>query len=389
MFSGRVPVSLEPTLLAAEARALRANGETFTDLTESNPTRAGLQYEPALLEALRDPAALAYVPAPLGLPDARDAVAADYARRGLAVAPGRVALTASTSESYSFLFKLLCDCGDAVLVPRPSYPLFDYLTRLDGVEGRPYCLDAADHWAIDVAALERLVDDRTRAVLVVSPNNPTGTRIDRAVLGDLAAVCARRGLALIGDEVFTDYDVTNRPETARSVLEQEEALTFSLGGLSKTVGLPQLKLGWVVAGGPRALVGRALERLEVVADAYLSVATPVQSAAARLLEAGASVRGQIAARVRANYRTLLEAAARYPACRVPAIDGGWSAVIQAPAVAPDETRALALLRAERVLVHPGSLFDFEREGYFVVSLLPPVARFTPAIRRVLAALAAS
>lgn len=386
MFSSRVPPSLEPTMLARAAQARRSAGRSFVDLTESNPTQVGVFYDERILAALSDPAALAYAPSPLGLATAREAVAADYARRGIEVSPGRVAIAASTSESYSFLFKLLCEPGDNVLVPQPSYPLFEYLTRLDGIIGRPYVTDAADSWAIDVTALERLADGRTRAVIVVTPNNPTGTRLRGAVLHDLAAFCARRGLALIGDEVFADYELDVAPDAARSVLEQDAALTFSLGGLSKTAGLPQLKLGWAVAGGPEPAAVAALEHLEVVADAYLSVSTPVQVAAGRLLESGAAVREQIADRVRTNYGTLRRTAEACPSCRVPAVEGGWSAVIQAPAIAPDEMRALALLEEENVLVHPGSLFDFEREGYFVVSLLPPPALFVPAIARVLRAL---
>lgn len=389
MFSRRTPVSFEPTLLAGAARARRAAGRPFVDLTESNPTRAGFRYGERMLAALSDPSALTYAPEPLGTAAAREAVAADYARRGIEVSPGRVAITASTSESYSFLFKLLCEPGDAVLVPQPSYPLFAYLTRLDGITGRPYVTEAADGWAVDVTAIERLADERTRAVLVVSPNNPTGTRLRRAALHDLAAFCARRGLALIGDEVFADYELTGTMEAARSVLEQDEALAFSLGGLSKTAGLPQLKLGWAAAGGPEPLVREALARLEFVSDAYLSVGTPVQTAAGRLFEEGAAVRDQILERVRGNYRMLREAVAGFPACRVPPVEGGWSAVIQAPAVAPDEARALALLEEQQVLVHPGSLFEFEREGYFVVSLLPERAVFASAIERVLRALDAS
>jgi len=389
MFSRRVPRSLEPTRLAGAAHARRSGGPPFIDLTESNPTRVGFRYDHDLLRPMGDPAALVYSPAPLGHPAAREAVSTDYARRGVAVAPGRIVITASTSESYSFLFKLLCDPGDAVLVPQPSYPLFAYLTRLDGIAGRPYVLDAADGWAPDVQALERLVDGRTRAVLAVSPNNPTGTRLRRGVLRDLAAFCARHGLALVGDEVFADYVLAEPTDAARSVLEQDEALTFSLGGLSKTVGLPQLKLGWIAAGGPEAIVRRALARLEVVADAYLSAGTPVQGCAAHLFEHGAAVREQILERVRRNLRLLHDAAAGVLACRVPAVEGGWSAVIQAPAVAPDEARAMALLEEADVLVHPGSLFDFEREGYFVVSLLPEPVRFEAGIGRLLAALGAS
>jgi hypothetical protein len=318
---------------------------------------------------------------------ARDSVSADYSRRGIDVPPERVVITASSSESYSFLFKLLCDPGDAVLVPVPGYPLFEYLTRLDGVEARPYRLGfESGRWAVDVGAVRALVDSRTRAVLVVTPNNPTGSRLEQDVLGTLTGLCREHGLAVIGDEVFADYVLDPAPSAVRSVLDQAEVLAFGLGGLSKTVGLPQAKLGWIGVSGPRVLVDEALTRLEIIGDAYLSVSPRVQHDAPRLLTVGTSVRAQIADRVLLNYRTLMRSAAEFPACSVPRVEGGWSAVVQGPAVMADDDRALALLRHEGVLVHPGYLFDFDREGYFVVSLLVAPENFQPAILRVLHAL---
>jgi aspartate/methionine/tyrosine aminotransferase len=352
-------------------------------LTEANPTRLGFVYPIGLFDPLADSRGGEYDPHPLGLFEAREAVAADYARRGIPVSPSRIALTTSTSESYSLLFKLLCDPGDSVLVPQPSYPLFEYLTALDGVEGRPYRLAFEGGWSFDASAVRESMDERTRAVLVVSPNNPTGARLRRDALLSLAGLCRDRGIALIGDEVFADYELVPAAGAARSVLEQNEALTFGLGGLSKSAGLPQLKLGWMAVSGPDSLASEALERLEVVCDAYLSVATPVQRAAAALLSRGAAVRQQIADRVLLNYRCLVELVAGYPACRVPPVEGGWSAVIRAPAVMPDDTRALELLHREHVLVHPGYLFEFEREGHFVVSLLCRPEEFKTGVRRVL------
>jgi len=388
MFSRRVPASLDPTPLAVAVHQLRAAGTPFIDLTESNPTRVGLRYPDALLDALRDPRGYAYDPQPLGLLEARQAIAEEYARRGVGIDPSRVMLAASTSECYSFLFKLLCAPGDAVLVPQPSYPLFAYLTELDGIDGRPYHLARDAGWSFDVAAVADAIDDRTRAVLLVAPNNPTGTRIHRAALAELGAVCAARGIAVIGDEVFADYllELDRGSDLAASVLDQSDALTFSLGGLSKSVGLPQLKLGWLAVNGPRHIVDDALARLEIVGDAYLSVSSPVQLATRSLLRKGASVRAQIADRVLLNYRVLVEMVATYPACRVPPVAGGWSAVVQAPAVMPDDLRALEILRDQGVLVHPGHLFDFERDGYFVVSLLPPSDDFRAGIGRVLGTL---
>ena len=383
MFSSRVPAHLDPNPLARAVRELREAGRPFIDLTSSNPTCAGLTYPDGLLDGLCGPRGYVYEPKPLGLPAAREAVAADYARRGLTVPASRIVLTASTSESYSFLFRLLCAPGETVLVPRPSYPLFEYLTELDGIEGRPYRLAEEGTWSFDVAAAAAAADDRTRAVIVVAPNNPTGTRIDRDSLGKLAALCAARGMAIIGDEVFADYDLEPAPTAAASVLEGNEALVFSLGGLSKAVGLPQMKLGWIAVDGPPALVDEALARLEVVGDTYLSVSGPVQLAAGQLLELGAVVRRQIAARVLLNYGVLKELVAPYPACRVPPVAGGWSAVVQAPAVMSDDLRALDLLMNHGVLAHPGYLFDFERDGYFVVSLLPAPDVFHAGVRRLL------
>ena len=284
MFSSRLPSSLVQNQLSAAVARRHAAGRPFVDLTLSNPTLAGFAYPEGLTAALANAASLAYDPQPFGLETARAAVSADYARRGVAVPPGHVVLTASSSESYSLLFKLLCDPGDNVLVPVPSYPLFEHLAALDAVSIRSYPLEYHGRWMLDATQLAPLVDDRTRAVLVVSPNNPTGSRIRRAELAALEALCATRGLVLIGDEVFADYLLSVAPDAADSVLEAERCLAVSLGGLSKSVGLPQLKLGWMALAGPPALVTDALERLEVIADTYLSVSTVVQVAAPRLLD---------------------------------------------------------------------------------------------------------
>jgi aspartate/methionine/tyrosine aminotransferase len=386
MFSRRVPESLAPNALSSMARRLASSGAAIIDLTESNPTRSGIPYPVDLLAPLGDVAGLRYDPQPFGLAAARRAVARDFARRGIRVEGAedeRIVLTASTSEAYSLLFKLLCDPGDSVLVPRPSYPLFDHLCALDAVRLIPYELEFHGAWSIDTQALARTAESATRAILVVSPNNPTGSFVTRADLEWLAAFCADRGMALVGDEVFADYvlaDAAGGP----SVLEQDAALAFSLGGLSKSVGLPQIKLAWMAVAGPEILVRDALQRLELVCDTYLSVSTPVQLAAPRLLEAGRSVREAIADRVRGNYRALCDAAVRWPACRVLPAEGGWYAVVQVPATVDEETLVVGLLERDRILVHPGYFFDFPREAFVIVSLLPPRATFTPAVSTVLA-----
>jgi alanine-synthesizing transaminase len=383
VFSHRLPPDLDPNPLTRVVSAVRAEGVPLIDLTASNPTACGFEYPPDLLDALADPRALRYHPQPLGIESAREAVSADYARRAVDVSPDRVIITASSSDSYSLLFKLLCDPGDSVLVPAPSYPLFEHLARLDGVTTRPYRLEYHGRWTLDVHDLGDVVDARTRAVLAVSPNNPTGSILTRAETRDLHAFCASRGLALIGDEVFCDYPLMPGSDASRSVLEERQALAISLGGLSKSVGLPQLKLGWMAMGGPEALVRSALVHLEIIADTYLSVATPVQVAVPHLLEHGARVRQQIADRVLLNYRMLRSLAEHYPACRVLPAEGGWSAVVQGPAIVPDEARVIALLQNTGVLVHPGYFFDFDRDGYVVMSLLAPPAEFGAGASRIL------
>jgi hypothetical protein len=360
----------------------RARLRSCLDLTVSNPTRVGLVYPPSLLAPLGDGAGLSYAPEPLGLALARAAASAEYARRGVLVPPERVVMTASTSEAYSLLFKLLCNPGDQVLVPRPSYPLFAHLTRLDGVDAVAYDLDPDAGWQIDPDAVARAVTPRTRAVLVVSPNNPTGSVASADALAALGALCRRRGVALVGDEVFADYPLAGGPPAGPSVLAAPQALTFGLGGLSKSIGLPQVKLGWLAAGGPDDLVRRALARLEIIADAYLSVATPVQLAAPRLLAVGAAVRAQIAARLQVNLAQLREAARAHPACTLLHADAGWSAVVQVPAVLSEEALVLDLLERRGVLVHPGYFFDFPREAFLVLSLLPRPEEFGAGVERV-------
>jgi aspartate/methionine/tyrosine aminotransferase len=332
---------------------------------------------------LADARALRYDPQPLGRIEARRAVARDYERQGVLVPADRIVLTASTSDAYSVLFKLLADAGDEVIVPRPSYPLFEHLTRLDLVSARPYDLEYHGAWSIDIAGVERAITPRTRALLLVSPNNPTGSFVTPNELDRLAALCAPRDIAIIADEVFADYELepgaaaaAGRPAARRDVL------TFSLGGLSKSAGLPQVKLGWIAVSGPDALVASAIERLELVCDTYLSVSTPVQLAASALLAAGAAIRSQIAARTLANYRALQTSVAAVRSCRLLRSDGGWSAVLQVPSLEPEEDLVLRLL-GDGVLVQPGYFFDFSRESFLVVSLITPPAVFADGIDRIL------
>jgi aspartate/methionine/tyrosine aminotransferase len=303
------------------------------------------------------------------------------------VPPDRVVVTASTSDAYSVLFKLLCDPGDDVLVPRPSYPLFELLAPLDGIRALPYMLDADAGWAIDLATVGAAVTPRTRAIFVVNPNNPTGSYLRRRDLDALAAFAAERGIAIVGDEVFFDFPLgpagTVPAGTAR-VVDQDVALGFGLGGLSKSAGLPQLKLGWMALSGPERLVSEALDRLEIICDTYLPVATPVQLAAPRLLSAGETIRGRIRDRLLRNTEQLAAGVSRHPSVRVLPVEGGWYAILQVPAIRSEEELALELLERDRVVVHPGYFFDFPREAFLVVSLLPPVDAFAEGVSRVVA-----
>jgi len=383
VFSTRVPSDLTPNRLSAAIARLRDSRARFDDLTESNPTRVGIAYPSRLLEALAQPSALSYAPEPFGLPSARDAVVGDFRRRGMSVPRERVVLTASTSEAYSMLFKLLCNPGDEVLVPAPSYPLFEHLAALDSVRPRAYQLEYHGAWSLDIDGLRRATGERTRAVIVVSPNNPTGSYLKRAELDALEIHCRAHGLALVGDEVFAEYVLDAELARTSSVLAQRQALAFSLGGLSKGLGLPQLKLGWMVAAGPEELVRPALERLELICDTYLSVATPVQAGLPALLRDGAAIRTGIRERVTRNYRALLEAAPHYPSVDVLPAEGGWYAVVQVPSMQSEESLVLQLLEQDRVLVHPGYFFDFPREAFLVLSLLPRPEVFDRAVTRVL------
>jgi hypothetical protein len=388
MFSSRVPAELCQNRVAAAVERMRLSGHGFDDLTVSNPTDAGIDYPPDLLACLADPRALQHEPQPFGLLSAREAVAAEYLRHGVKVPASHVVLTASTSESYALLFKLLCDPGESVLVPTPSYPLFEHLTRLDNVRALPYRTEYHGTWVLDVEDLRYDIDDTTKAILVVNPNNPTGAWLKRDELAALVELCRAHHMVLVGDEVFLDYPIDPAPGSIRTVLDQEDVLTVSLGGLSKSAGLPQLKLGWMALRGPASLLHPALMRLEIAADAYLSVGTPVQVAAPALLRAGQDIRRQIRRRVVENYRLLADATARHAACQLLRAEGGWSAVLRIPHTMPEDERVVSLLERDRVLVHPGYFFDFPRDGYLVVSLLTRPDVFRDAIGRLLSTVSA-
>jgi alanine-synthesizing transaminase len=407
-YSLRTQWDLSMNPLARRREELLRAGESIIDLTESNPTRCGFTY-PAeeILAALATPASLAYIPDPRGGLSARQAIAAYHAGRARTrVSPERIVLCASTSEAYSWLMKLLCDPGDEILIPAPGYPLFDFLAKVEDVRLGRYALEYDGRWTVDLGSLERRCGPRTRAVVVVQPNNPTGSFLSREELADLGALCASRGLALIADEVFADYPFEGSPGSHPSVLDVKGPVTFTLGGLSKAVGLPQMKLSWIVVGGQEApastratapeiareVNGRAagvddaLARLEVLGDTFLSVNTPIQHGLRRILEAGAVVQEEIRRRVRENRTHLISLRADTSSWECLAADGGWYAVLRAPRVMGDEELALTLLDRDRVYVHPGHFFDFATEGYLVISLLPHGVDFREGTSRLVARL---
>jgi alanine-synthesizing transaminase len=379
VFSSRLQWESHSNPLSVLLAEKRRNGAAIVDLTESNPTRVGLSYpEGDILAALAGPGALDYDPQPRGLLSAREAVALYYRQRGIDVPPSRLLLTASTSEAYSYLFKLLADPGDAILVPRPSYPLFDYLAALESVCVRQYPLRYDGAWHIDFAALANVLTPHTRAIVVVNPNNPTGSYLKRDEWERLQTF----GLPVISDEVFSDFAFGPHPERASALAGPNRVLTFAMSGLSKIAGLPQMKLGWIAASGPGH--ERALDGLEWIADTFLSVSTPVQLALPRILAASAAVQEQIRGRIRANLDGAVARTVRSP-CRCLTVEGGWNVVLEVPRFLAEGDWALHLLSEKDVLVQPGFFYDFESEAFLVLSLLTPPMIFEEGLGRILAA----
>jgi len=379
MFSNRIDWHPTPNALGALLARKKAEGQPLLDLTQSNPTRAGLAYDgAAILAALARPGALVYDPDPRGRPEARKAIAAYYHGLGCPLDADQLFLTASTSEAYGLLFKLLGDAGDEVLIPTPGYPLLAYLARFEGLRAVSYPTryDEASGWGIDLDVLEALVTPRTRAVLAVSPNNPTGAYLKPAELASLDDLCVRHDLALVVDEVFADYAGPQAPpQRLGTVAGRTRCLTFVLNGFSKLVALPQVKLGWIAVTGEETKVRAAGQRLEALLDFYLSVASPVQHAVAPLLAGRNAIQRQIIDRLDANERWLRQQAAQTTHCHVLRREGGWYLVMEIRDRLDDEARVLGLLERHNTLVHPGFFYDLQREGYLVLSLLPPPAIF--------------
>jgi alanine-synthesizing transaminase len=368
MFAKRTNWNLETNRLSAALAAHRRAGKPLIDLTVSNPTECGFKYdEEAILSALRNPAALKYEPNPRGLAVARDAVAQYYAECGAIVSNDNIFLTTSTSEAYSYVFRTLCNPDDEVLIPEPSYPLFDFLADIQDVRLVRYPLVYDYGWQIDFHALEQAITPRTRGVIVVHPNNPTGNFLKLEEKRKLDEVCTARKIAIIADEVFLDFALKeNKPTTFAA---NSAALTFTMSGLSKICGLPQMKAAWLVVSGPELFKSQASERLEVIADTYLSINAPIQWAMPTLLGERAAFQEELMARVRENLAELDSQLAGQKACSRLEVEGGWNAVIRVPATRSDEELALELLAAKGAYVHPGHFYDFPSKGFVVVSLI--------------------
>jgi hypothetical protein len=380
-FSSRLDWHAPLNRLSESLSARRAAGREVLDLTESNPTAAGFDYPAAgILAAFRNPCNLEYHPSPAGLLTTREAVSRYYEEGASA---DRIFLTASTSEAYSWLFKLLCDPGDEVLVPRPSYPLFEFLSSLESVWPVQYALSRHGEWAIDFHSLESAVTSRTRAVVLVNPNNPTGSYLKRDEYARLAAL----GLPLISDEVFSAYAFAPDPARVPTLAGRDGVLGFSLSGLSKLCGLPQMKLGWIVVNGPESDRLAAIVRLELIADTYLPAGAPVQNAAATFLSL--DLRDQISRRTRYNLAALRARTGGNSPCRILPVEGGWYATLQVPRTRTEEEWALELLERDGVLVQPGYFYDFESEAYLVLSLLTHPAVFEEGVARLLARIEAA
>jgi alanine-synthesizing transaminase len=387
-FAQRTSWNLATNRYTEALQAHRRAGRELLDLTASNPTTVGLHYrEEELLRALANPGAMSYEPQPKGLLAARSAIAAYYAEHSARISPEDLILTTSTSEAYSFVFRLLCNPGDAVLVPTPSYPLFDFLAEIQDVKLFPYELVYDHGWQIDVTSLFTAVDRaeasgaRCRAVLAVHPNNPTGSYLTPRETQLLNDVCAENGMAIVADEVFLDYSLA--PESTPTFAANASALTFTLSGLSKISGLPQMKVAWIAVSGPPTLRDEALARLEVIADTYLSMNAAVQLALPVMLEERRFIQPQLMHRVRTNLAELDRQLAAQKLCHRLGVEGGWYAIVRAPARGSDEDLAIVLLQEKNVLVQPGHFYDFAADGYLVISLITPESEFAEGSRRLL------
>ena len=382
MFAKRTNWNLAPNRLSEALRAHRAAGKPLLDLTASNPTECGFAYDgQAILQALSNAAALTYQTNPRGLDSARRAVAAYYASRNDTVSADDIFLTTSTSEAYSYVFRALCDPGDEILIPAPSYPLFDFLADMHDVRLVRYPLLYDHGWQMDFHSLEQAITPRTRAIIVVHPNNPTGHFTKPAEISKLNALCCAREMAIIADEVFLDFVFDRNPRT--SFVSNAGALAFTMSGLSKISGLPQMKAAWLIVSGPQPWKKEALARLEVIADTYLSMNAPVQLAIPPFLEQRWSFQEQLLSRVQKNLAELDRQLNAKKACSRLTVEGGWYVVLRVPATQSEEDLAINLLNEKGVYVHPGHFYDFVAPGFLILSLITPERIFSEGVQRLL------
>jgi alanine-synthesizing transaminase len=382
MFSERTNWKLDSNRLSDALARRRQSGQPLLDLTVSNPTTCGFRYHSgSLLRALSNPAAAVYDPDPRGLLVARRAIVDYYAWHKVQVGIDDILLTTSTSEAYSFVFRLLCNPGDEILIPEPSYPLFAYLAQIQDVKLIPYSPIYDHGWQIDFHGLQNSITARTRAVIVVHPNNPTGHFTAPTEISELNRICAARDLAIIADEVFLDFAIDQ--SVPQSFAANREALTFTMSGVSKICGLPQMKLAWLVASGPQNLKAPGLERLEIIADTYLSMNAPVQYALPTFLDQRREFQSQVLARIQKNLAALDARLAQQKSCARLEVQAGWYAVLRIPATRSDEDLALLLLEIKGVYAHPGHFYDFPTDGFLVVSLITPEEDFAEGVEQLL------
>jgi alanine-synthesizing transaminase len=383
MFSSRTNWDLTPNRLSQLAQEKQTRGEQILDLTESNPTRCGFEMTADTLTALSSEKSKIYQPHPAGILSARQAIANWYGQRKVVLDPTHIVLTSGTSEGYSYCFKLLCNPGESVLIPKPGYPLFDDLCRLHDVEAIPYHLRYDGEWNIDVESLHDLVETSTRAILLVHPNNPTGSFVSIDERAGIVELARRHNLALIVDEVFGEYPLEEQSDRSGTFAGEKSVLTFTLNGISKLLGLPQLKLAWMVVSGQESRRDEALARLEMISDTYLSVGSPIQHALPYLLHHGHFIAADIHRRLENNLQSLRSIVAHYPQTSLLKVEGGWNALIRLPDILADDGWAESLLKDCNVLVHPGNLFDLDERSSIVVSLLLPEGSFSDGIEKIL------
>ena len=382
MFAGRTNWNLKSNRLSEALAGYRASSKPLLDLTASNPTECGFGYDrQAILQALSNPESLSYNADPKGLLSARRAVAKYYSDREIMVPVEDMILTTSTSEAYSFAFRILCSPGDELLIPEPSYPLFSFLADIQDVKLVGYPLLYDHGWQIDFHALQQAVTERTRGVIVVNPNNPTGHFCKCEEIEKLNEICAPRQMAIIADEVFLDFSLADN--TPRSFAANTDSLTFTMSGVSKISGLPQMKAAWLITSGPEELKAQSLARLEVIADTFLSMNAPVQLAMPVFLELRHGFQKQVMTRVRKNLAELDAQLSAQNSCARLEVEGGWYAVVRVPTIRSDEDLAIELLNSRGVYIHPGHFFDFPADGHVIVSLIAPERDFHEGIERLL------